>query len=129
MKRIIKFLFVAVSLVALASSCKKDDYGTYDFFTNTVISVTDQGRAAIIGNTIGADSYFSKIHSYTGTLSSAVNQAANDFETHLDLLDIDKIKSNLVFGETVKISLWSMDPGQSWLTYVITSNALTFEKE
>jgi len=120
MKRIITFVVCAVALVLSTASCSKDDYGTYEFFTNTNIAVIDAGRAQQIRDIIVADSYFTSTHKYTAKYSSAVNLAVDEFKSHIDGLDVTSIEANLEFGESVRISLWSMDPGQKWLTYIIT---------
>jgi len=115
--------------MVLASSCTKDEYGTYDFFTNTVTYVADQDRASQIMGIIYSDIYFSSQSSYTGTLSQTVNLAVNDFTTHIEKLDTESIEKLLKFGENVKIRLHSMNPFGTWMTYVITPDGLNALEE
>lgn len=127
MKKILSFIVAASALAILLCSCNKDDYGTYEFITNTIVNVSSQERASKIIESIYSDSYFSQKHSYTAKYSDAVNLAANEFDTHIKALDEEFIESQLVFGESVSISLWSMNPAQRWLTYVITTDGVTSE--
>jgi len=127
MKRIITIIIAALALVFLTTSCNKDKYGTYEFFTNIYLNVTDSGRAGDILESIAKDNYFFTKQSYTETYNNAATLAANDFLKHIDGLDTDYIKSQLKYGEYVKISLWSMDPGNCLLTCIITSDSNTVE--
>jgi len=128
MKKILSFIVAASALAILLCSCNKDKYGTYDFITNTIVDVAGKDRSAIIVESIFSDTYFSTKHSYTGTYSEAVTRAADEFDTHIKALDEELIKNQLRLGESVSISLWSMDPGQCWLTYRISANGANTDK-
>jgi len=114
------FIAALLSLLTIATSCTKDEFGTYEFLTNTNVQVREQGRASLILESIYSDEYFCTTHSYTAKYSEAVCQAADEFDLHIKKLDTDFIESKLQMDERVTISLWSMNPGQRWLTYVIT---------
>lgn len=127
MKRIIPILFAVISLLVITTSCNKDKFGTYNFLTNTFVNVVDQDRASQILEIIQKDSYFTTKHSYTEVWSKAAGQACDEFDEHIQALDVTSIEALVQYGEVVKISLWSMDPGQCLLTYAIYPTGVTSE--
>jgi len=129
MKKILALVIAAVSLLALSTSCQKYGYGTYTFVTNYETFIRDASREAIVLNTIQQDSYFFTKHEYKGTLDECVQLAAAEFDLHVKALDNDTIKSQLLLDEYVRINLWSMDPGQRWLSYRIRSGGLLLDGE
>jgi len=128
MKRILAIAIAVAAILVCASSCQKDKFGTYDFFAHTQVNVVDAQRAGEILDIIYEDIYFSQKHSYTEVFSKALNMAANEFDEHVNDLDADAIESKLQFNENVKISLWCMDPGNRWITYVFTPNGMNTEE-
>jgi len=129
MKKIFAFFIVAASLLAISTSCKKDEVREYDFINVVNINVRDVERSVLIQEYINKDSYFSGKHTYTGTLEEALSQAVPEFDTHVKALDDNYISSQLLMDETVKISLWSMDPGQPWRTYIFYRDRYSIEEE
>ena len=129
MKRVLLSIIAIFSIVAFATSCDNDKFGTYDFITNTVVRVTNQALASQINEAIAKDSYFSEKSSYTANFTEAVRQAADDFSTHIEKLDLDFIESQLELDDYVEISLWCMDPGNCLLYYYITPTGAVTQEE
>ena len=128
MKRFFLTILAIASIIVFASSCNSDKFGTYEFFINSVVHVSNQDVATKINEAIASDSYFTKTSSYTANFSEAVEQATNDFVSHIDKLDVESIESKLENNDYVELSLWCKDPGNCWLTFYITqTGAVTQE--
>jgi len=119
MKKVLAIIIAAAAMLICSTSCKKESYGTYSFFTSIQVCVRDAGRATTIMGILQQDPFFFSKQSYKGTLNQTVIMAADDFDAHIATLDKEAIRAQLEFGEYVALNLWSMDPGQRWLTYVI----------
>jgi len=129
MKKFIPILFASFALLMCFTSCEKDPVGDHSFFTNTIMNVRDGDRAMRIKESITSDVYFTTKHTYKGKFSKAVEMAADEFDEHVHSIDDKFIESQLQFGESVNISLWSMNPGQRWLTYVITPDYMMLDED
>lgn len=112
MKKISGIIIIAIALVAVFASCKKERTGTFQYKVIYQCNKSDTSAARVLVNICKEKEYFKKPHEYKGTHSDCATKALADFFTATSLVGDKPISSHLQPYEFFRACLLCIDCGQ-----------------